>query len=120
MCARQAGTEPHLDSRHLEQGYRRRVETAQRGPCPLQGAIQRLVPDRIGCHTETRSREEPDRCWMYHQRVRGIDRSRRDVPGYRCVLLSDCMAEVIGADLPRSKHEASLMLMEMRFGWVTT
>jgi len=39
---------------------------------------------------------------------------------YRCVLLGDCMAEVIGADLPRSNHEASLMLMEMRFGWVTT
>jgi ureidoacrylate peracid hydrolase len=38
---------------------------------------------------------------------------------YRCVLLSDCMAEVVGNDLPRSNHEASLFLIQMRFGWVT-
>jgi ureidoacrylate peracid hydrolase len=38
---------------------------------------------------------------------------------YRCVLLSDCMAEVIGNTLPRSNHEASLLLIQMRFGWVT-
>jgi ureidoacrylate peracid hydrolase len=38
---------------------------------------------------------------------------------YRCVLLSDCMAEVIGNALPRSNHEASLLLIQMRFGWVT-
>lgn len=38
---------------------------------------------------------------------------------YRCVLLRDCMAEVIGNDLARSNHEASLLLMQMRFGWVT-
>jgi ureidoacrylate peracid hydrolase len=38
---------------------------------------------------------------------------------YRCVLLSDCMAEVIGNDLARSNHEASLLLIQMRFGWVT-
>lgn len=38
---------------------------------------------------------------------------------YRCVLLSDCMAEVVGNALPRSNHEASLLLIQMRFGWVT-
>ena len=38
---------------------------------------------------------------------------------YRCVVLRDCVAEVIGNDLPRSNHEASLLLIEMRFGWVT-
>ena len=38
---------------------------------------------------------------------------------YRCVLLRDCMAEVIGNDLARSNHEASLLLIQMRFGWVT-
>jgi len=29
------------------------------------------------------------------------------------------MAEVIGNALPRSNHEASLLIIEMRFGWVT-
>lgn len=38
---------------------------------------------------------------------------------YRCVLLRDCMAEVIGNTLPRSNHEASLLLIQMRFGWIT-
>lgn len=38
---------------------------------------------------------------------------------YRCLVLRDCVAEVIGNDLPRSNHEASLLLIEMRFGWVT-
>jgi ureidoacrylate peracid hydrolase len=38
---------------------------------------------------------------------------------YRCVLLSDCMAEVVGDDLPRTNHEASLFLIQSRFGWVT-
>src|SRR5262249_28975117 len=38
---------------------------------------------------------------------------------YRCLVLRDCVAEVIGNDLPRSNHEASLLLIQMRFGWVT-
>jgi Isochorismatase family/WD40-like Beta Propeller Repeat len=38
---------------------------------------------------------------------------------YRCLVLRDCVAEVIGNDLPRTNHEASLLLFEMRFGWVT-
>lgn len=38
---------------------------------------------------------------------------------YRCLLLADCMAEPVGADLPRSNHEASLFLMETTFGAVS-
>lgn len=37
---------------------------------------------------------------------------------YRCVLLADCTAEPIGAHLPRSNHEATLLVTEMLFGWV--
>ncbi len=39
---------------------------------------------------------------------------------YSCLVLSDCTAEVIGADLARSNHEASLLAIETMFGWVTT
>jgi len=39
---------------------------------------------------------------------------------YRCVLLSDCSAEPIGARLPRSNHEASLLVIEALFGWVSS
>jgi ureidoacrylate peracid hydrolase len=38
---------------------------------------------------------------------------------YVCVLLADCTGEVVGCDLPRSNHEASLFLIQQRFGWVS-
>lgn len=38
---------------------------------------------------------------------------------YSPVLLSDCTAEPIGHDLPRSNYEASLLLIENVFGWVS-
>ena len=38
---------------------------------------------------------------------------------YCCVLLRDCTAESIGAGLPRSNHEASLLVLQVLFGWVS-
>ena len=38
---------------------------------------------------------------------------------YRCLLLADCSAEPIGAGMERSNHEASLLVIETLFGWVT-
>ena len=39
---------------------------------------------------------------------------------YSCVLLSDCTAEPIGYDLSRSNHDASLLTVEVLFGWVSS
>ena len=39
---------------------------------------------------------------------------------YSPVLLADCSGEVVGYDLPRSNHEASVLLIEKRFGRVST
>lgn len=39
---------------------------------------------------------------------------------YSCVLLADCTAEPIGHGLARSNHEASLLLIQTLFGWVST
>ncbi len=39
---------------------------------------------------------------------------------YSCVLLADCTAEPIGQGLPRSNHDASLLVIQMQFGWVST
>jgi ureidoacrylate peracid hydrolase len=39
---------------------------------------------------------------------------------YSCVLLADCTAEPIGSDLPRTNHEASLLLIQALFGWVSS
>jgi ureidoacrylate peracid hydrolase len=38
---------------------------------------------------------------------------------YACLVLSDCVAEPIGNDLPRSNHEASLLVIRTSFGWVS-
>jgi ureidoacrylate peracid hydrolase len=38
---------------------------------------------------------------------------------YRCLLLADCTAEPVGNGLPRSNHEATLLLVELAFGWVS-
>jgi ureidoacrylate peracid hydrolase len=37
---------------------------------------------------------------------------------YRCLVLSDCTAEVVGSDLVRTNHEASLLVIKALFGWV--
>jgi ureidoacrylate peracid hydrolase len=39
---------------------------------------------------------------------------------YRCLLLSDCASEPVGKDLSRSNHDASLLVIQELFGWVST
>jgi ureidoacrylate peracid hydrolase len=39
---------------------------------------------------------------------------------YLPILLSDCTAEPIGNELARSNHEASLLVIEALFGWVSS
>ena len=50
-----------------------------------------------------------------------VDSTLRDAMfrDYRCVLLEDCSAEPIGADLARSNHEASLLTVKTLLGWVS-
>ncbi len=38
---------------------------------------------------------------------------------YSCLVLKDCCAEPIGYQLPRSNHEASLLVIQTLFGWVS-
>ncbi len=37
---------------------------------------------------------------------------------YRCLLLADCVTEPIGSRLPRTNQEATLLLIEVVYGWV--
>jgi ureidoacrylate peracid hydrolase len=50
-----------------------------------------------------------------------VDSTLRDAfyRDYRCLLLSDCTGEPIGSDLARSNHEATLLVIETLFGWVS-
>jgi ureidoacrylate peracid hydrolase len=36
---------------------------------------------------------------------------------YSCVLLADCAAEPVGHEFTRGNHEASLLVIQVRFGW---
>ena len=38
---------------------------------------------------------------------------------YSCIVLEDCSAEPIGAGFSRTNHEASLLVIETLFGWVS-
>jgi ureidoacrylate peracid hydrolase len=38
---------------------------------------------------------------------------------YSCIVLEDCTAEPIGAGLPRTNHDASLLVIETLVGWVS-
>jgi ureidoacrylate peracid hydrolase len=38
---------------------------------------------------------------------------------YHCLLLEDCAGEPIGNNLPRSNHAASILTIQLLFGWVT-
>lgn len=38
---------------------------------------------------------------------------------YQCLLLTDCCAEPIGHNEPRTNHQASLTVIEALFGWTT-
>jgi ureidoacrylate peracid hydrolase len=38
---------------------------------------------------------------------------------YQCLVLDDCTAEPIGSEFGRSNHDASLLVIEKLFGWVS-
>ncbi len=38
---------------------------------------------------------------------------------YRCLVVEDCTAEPVGFEESRSNHEASLLIIERLFGWIT-
>jgi ureidoacrylate peracid hydrolase len=38
---------------------------------------------------------------------------------FHCIVLEDCTAEPIGADLPRSNHDASLLVLKLLFGSIS-
>jgi ureidoacrylate peracid hydrolase len=38
---------------------------------------------------------------------------------YQCLLLEDCTAEAIGANLPRTNHDATVLVVELLVGWVS-
>jgi ureidoacrylate peracid hydrolase len=39
---------------------------------------------------------------------------------YTCIVLEDCTAEPIEADLPRSNHDASLLTIQTLYGWTSS
>ena len=38
---------------------------------------------------------------------------------YRCLVVEDCTAEPIASDAPRTNHDASILVLELLFAWIT-
>jgi ureidoacrylate peracid hydrolase len=57
---------------------------------------------------------------MHHECLRRVHVRDAMFRDYSPVLLADCSGEVVGCKLPRSDHEASLLLIEDSLGWVST
>ena len=50
-----------------------------------------------------------------------VDSTVRDAMyrDYHCILIEDCIAEPIGAGLPRSNHDATLLVLQILFGSIS-
>ena len=55
--------------------------------------------------------------YQYKYKYRPTVRIHQDCGGWLAEF--DCMGEPIGNDFPRSNHEASLLVMQTLFGWVS-
>lgn len=96
------------------------------GLVPEPGDIV-IYKTRFSGFYETDLHERLTRLEIRHLVVTGcttsicVDSTVRDAMfrDYRCLLLADCMSEPIGAGLPRSNHDASLLAAEVLLGWVS-
>lgn len=89
----------HIVSKHRDSGF---FETKLNDVLRGLGANYLLV---TGCTTSV----------CVESTVR--DATFRD---YSCIVLEDCTAEPIGTGLSRTNHEASLLVVETLFGWVSS
>ena len=127
-----------------------RFSVGKSAPAPDGGEYRVLVRDTWGTEIVDELKPEPDDIVVYKSRFSGFYKTELDdvlkangithliVTGcttsvcvestvrdaffrdYRCVVLEDCMAEPIGADFPRSNHDATTLLTEILFGAVST
>jgi ureidoacrylate peracid hydrolase len=86
-----------------------------------------LIRDTWGTDIVDALRPEADDIIMYKHRFTGcttsvcVESTMRDAffRDYHSVLLTDCTSEPIGKDAPRSNHDASILVMEILFGWIS-
>lgn len=55
---------------------------------------------------------------MHDQCLCGVDNPGCLLQG--CILLTDCTSEPIASDASRSNHDASITLVQLLFGWIST
>jgi ureidoacrylate peracid hydrolase len=135
------------DSPNRIKHSRMRVGEAMRAPDGTEGRI--LIRDTWNTDIVNELKPRPDDIVLYKHRYSGfyqtdldnilkrwnvkylvftgcttsvcVESTVRDAMfrDYCCLLLEDCMAEPIGHDFARSNHEASLLVIQAIFGWVS-
>ncbi|MBA3653607.1 MAG: isochorismatase family protein [Actinobacteria bacterium] len=128
----------------------RRLSVGDVVPAPDGGEYRVLVRDTWGTNIVDELKPEPDDVVVYKSRFSGFYKTELDdllrelgvthliVTGctssvcvestvrdaffrdYHCIVVEDCTAEPIGADFPRSNHDATMLLNEALFGAVST
>ena len=83
--------------------------------------VQRLLRNRPGSHA-CRARGIETIVFAGATTSVCVESTVRDAMfrDFHCIVLSDCTAEPIGADLARSNHEASLLVLELLFASIAT
>jgi hypothetical protein len=75
-----------------------------------------------GAHQATRTligHQIPDRHRLHHQRLRGVDHQGRHVPRLFLRPAGRLFRRTDRHEFPRSNHDASLLVIEKLFGWVS-
>jgi ureidoacrylate peracid hydrolase len=136
-----------LDSPNRIKQSRMRVGEAMRAPDGTESRI--LIRDTWNTDIVRELKPQPDDIVLYKHRYSGfyqtdldnvlkrlnvkylvftgcttsvcVESTVRDAMfrDYSCLLLEDCMAEPIGHDFARSNHEASLLVVQALFGWIS-
>ena len=122
---------------YLRMGLRRHLPDTGANASPNTDIIRELAPwpedtvidhHRFSGFFETTLHDTLRRLGARHLIVTGcttsvgVESTIRDAMShdYGCVLLGDCTAEPIGHGLRRSNYDATLLLVERLFGWVST
>ena len=96
-------------------------------PDSLRALVRRWVPldnladTAVPCHVVTTDLFTGQPAWWCDGDPVTVLTASACLPAlFPPVLLGDCSGEVVGCDLPRTNHEASLFLIEHRFGWISS
>jgi len=109
---------PNSDPRHLEHEIVPELKPQTSDIVIYKHRFSGFLSNRLGCDLKQLESKYLNRHWMYTAYAWSRP-SERHVQRLCVCVASSCTGRVVGSSLPRSNHEASLFLIQQRFGWVS-